>query len=65
MARESSRPPRYRLLTAAAALPQRPAVVPNESFERECPACGRVVMFTQVHHADGIEYSIEDHACRD
>lgn len=61
--RESLRPPRYRLLTAAAAIPRRAPEVPTESFRADCPACGREVTFTQVHTDAGIEYTIEDHDC--
>lgn len=61
--RENLRPPRYRLLTAAAAIPRRATEVPTESFRADCPACSLEVTFTQVHTDDGIEYTIEDHAC--
>ncbi len=63
--RENTRSPRYRLLAAAAAIPQRQPEPPSESFEANCPACGRAVTFTQVHTAAGIEYAIADHTCRD
>lgn len=60
---ENPRPPRYRLLTAAAALPQRSSVPPSESFERDCPACGQLITFTQIHGDTGIDYAIEEHDC--
>ncbi|MBE7189829.1 hypothetical protein [Jatrophihabitans endophyticus] len=60
---ENPRPPRYRLLAAAAALPQRESARPSESFERDCPACGRLVTFTQTSGDAGVEYAIEDHDC--
>ena len=62
--RESLRPPRYRLLAAAAAIPQRAPELPTETFGADCPACGREVAFTQLHGDAGVEYSIEDHDCR-
>lgn len=61
---ENPRPPRYRLLAAAAALPQRESIRPSESFERACPACGQVITFTQLHGDEGVEYRVEDHDCR-
>ena len=63
--RENLRPPRYRLMMAAAALPQRKPERPSESFEADCPACGRTVLFTQLVTDDGIDYAIEDHDCHD
>ena len=62
---ENTRPPRYRLLAAAAALPQRDAVRPSESFERDCPGCGRLIRFTQIHGDTGVDYLIDEHACKD
>ncbi len=60
---ENHRPPRYRLLAAAAALPERPAPELREEFERNCPTCGRVVVFTVVSGRGATQYLIEDHPC--
>lgn len=60
---ESTRPPRYRLLTAAARIPQREPDAPWVRFERDCPACGKPVMFTQVVVDDAPEYVVAEHDC--